>query len=108
MSVQELEPQLAALSLAEKAQVLELLAHELGEEWLGIEKISGVAGGEACIVRTRVPVWTLEGYRRLGWNDERILANYPTLRASDLLNAWAYVREHRQEIERALLANEAA
>lgn len=108
MTVKELEPQLVALSLAEKAQVLEMLAHELGEEWLGIEKTQGVAGGEACIVRTRIPVWTLEGYHRLGWSDERILGNFPTLRASDLLNAWAYVRNHRQEIDRAIVANELA
>lgn len=108
MTIQELEPQLVALSPAEKAQALELLAHELGEQWLGIEKIPSVAGGEACIVRTRIPVRTLEGYRRLGWSDERILANFSTLRASDLLNTWAYVREHRQEIERAIAVNESA
>lgn len=108
MTIQELEPQLVALSPAEKAQALELLARELGEQWLGIEKVSGVAGGEACIVRTRIPVWTLEGYHRLGWSDERILANFPTLRASDLLNARAYVRENHQEIERAIAVNELA
>lgn len=108
MSVKDLEPQLVALSLTEKAQVLEMLAHELGEQWLGVEKNQGVAGGEACIVRTRIPVWTLEGYRRLGWSDERILANYPTLRASDLLNAWAYVRNHRHEIDQTIALNESA
>jgi uncharacterized protein (DUF433 family) len=108
MSVKELESQLVALSPEEQVQVLELLAHELGEQWLGIEKNSAVAGGNACIIRTRIPVWTLEGYRRLGWNDERILANYPTLRASDLLNAWAYVRAHPQEVQDAILTNESA
>lgn len=108
MSVQELEPQLIALSPDEKVQVLELLAHELGERWLGVEKRSDVAGGQAIIVRTRIPVWTLEGYRRLGWDDARILRNYPTLRASDLMNAWAYVREHGAEIQDAIAANEAA
>ena len=97
-----------ALSANEKAQVLELLAHELGGRWLGIEKNAGVAGGAACIVRTRIPVWTLEGYHRLGWSDERILANFPTLRASDLLNAWAYVSDHPQEIQEAISANESA
>jgi uncharacterized protein (DUF433 family) len=108
MSVQELEPQLVALSPEDKVQVIEMLAHELGGQWLGIEKNERVAGGQACIVRTRVPVWTLEGYRQLGWSDERILENYPTLRASDLLNAWVYVRDHRQEIQDAIVANETA
>lgn len=108
MSVQELQTQLIALSPDEKAQVLEMLAHELGEHWLGIEKKSDVAGGQAIIVRTRIPVWALEGYRRLGWDEEQILSNYPTLRASDLLNAWAYVRRHRTEIQDALAMNESA
>jgi uncharacterized protein (DUF433 family) len=108
MSIQELEPQLSALSATEKAQVIEMLAQELGDHWLGVEKTTGVAGGEACIVRTRIPVWTLEGYRRLGWSNERILENFPALRSSDLLNAWTYVGEHPDEIERALTANELA
>jgi|SRR5581483_1364920 uncharacterized protein (DUF433 family) len=108
MILKELEPKLVALSTAEKAEVLEWLAQSLGEQWLGIEKTPGVAGGEACIVRTRIPVWTLEGYRRLGWSDERILKNFPTLRASDLLNARAYALTHPDEIQRALQRNQAA
>jgi uncharacterized protein (DUF433 family) len=71
----------------------------------GIEKTHGVAGGHACIARTRIPVYTLEGYRRAGWSDERILKNYPLLRQSDLMNAWAYVRDHAEEIERALVSS---
>ncbi|HZQ11143.1 MAG TPA: DUF433 domain-containing protein [Anaerolineae bacterium] len=108
MSLKELELQLSGLTPVEKAQILERLAQDLGEHWLGVEKTPGVAGGEACIVRTRIPVWALEGYRRLGWSDERILENYPSLRQSDLLNAWAYVQDHSQEIERAIKMNELA
>jgi uncharacterized protein (DUF433 family) len=33
---------------------------------------------------------------------------YPSLRAEDLANAWAYVRGHREEIEREIAENEAA
>ncbi len=57
---------------------------------------------------TRIPVWTLEGYRRLGWSEAEILENFPTLRASDLAQAWAYVSAHRSEIDQAILANEEA
>lgn len=108
MSLQEIEQQLLGLTPSEKVRVLERLAGELGEQWLGIEKRVDVAGGEACIVRTRIPVWTLEGYRRLGWEEARILQNYPSLRPSDLLNAWAYVEEHPAEIEDALSKNQSA
>lgn len=56
MSIQELEPQLIALSPGDKVRVLEMLAHELGGHWLGIEKKPDVAGGQAIIVRTRTQV----------------------------------------------------
>lgn len=108
MTPRELVLELAALSKAEKAEVLERLAQEIADTWPGIEKTAGVAGGEACIVRTRIPVWVLEGYRRLGWTEAKILASYPTLRAADLVHAWAYAEVHRPEIDEAIRQNEAA
>lgn len=108
MTVAELEPQLAGLTRSEKAQILQILARDIANAWPGIEKIPGVAGGEACIVRTRIPVWVLENYRRLGWSEAHLLENYPTLRAADLVNAWAYVDAHRTEIDQAIQENEAA
>jgi uncharacterized protein (DUF433 family) len=108
MTPPELIAGLAALSKAEKAEVVERLAQEIGDAWPGIEKTSGVMGGAACVVRTRIAVWVLEGYRRLGWTEAKILANYPTLRAADLVHAWAYVDVHRQEIDEAIRQNEAA
>jgi uncharacterized protein (DUF433 family) len=108
MTPRELVAELAALSKAEKAEVVERLAQEIGDAWPGIEKTPGVAGGMACIVRTRISVWVLENYRRLGWTEAKILANYPTLRAADLVHAWAYVDAHRQEIDEAIRHNEAA
>jgi uncharacterized protein (DUF433 family) len=108
MTRRELEAELARLSKAEKAAVLERLAQEIGDTWPGIEKTPGVAGGAACIVRTRIPVWVLESYRRQGWTEAKILANYPSLRAADLVHAWAYVDSHRQEIDEAIRENEAA
>jgi uncharacterized protein (DUF433 family) len=74
----------------------------------GIGRNPGVCGGAACIAGTRIPVWVLEGYRRLGWTEAKLLANYPTLQAADLDHAWAYVDEHLQEIEEAIRRNEAA
>jgi uncharacterized protein (DUF433 family) len=108
MTPPELIAGLAALSKAEKAEVVERLAQEIGDAWPGVEKTSGVVGGAACVVRTRIAVWVLEGYRRLGWTEAKILANYPTLRAADLVHAWAYVDVHRQEIDEAIRQNEAA
>lgn len=108
MTKRELEIELANLSPAEKAEVVEQLAQHISGAWPGVEKTPGVAGGAACIVRTRIPVWLLESYRRQGWSESRILANYPGLRAADLVHTWAYVDTHLAEIEEAIRKNEAA
>ncbi|HBL26317.1 MAG TPA: hypothetical protein DD490_05725 [Acidobacteria bacterium] len=73
-----------------------------------MESQPGVCGGEACIVRTRIPVWVLVQARRLNTSEADLLLAYPTLRAEDLANAWAYHRSHPEEIERQIQANEAA
>jgi uncharacterized protein (DUF433 family) len=46
--------------------------------------------------------------RHLGNTAPEILANYPTLNATDLANAWAYATVHSAEIAQAIQENEAA
>ena len=99
---------LAQMSRAEKAQMLQWTAQDLGEAWPGIESHPGVCGGEACIARTRIPIWVLERARKLGVSEADLLRSYPTLAAMDLANAWSYVRSHHAEIEQAILNNEEA
>ena len=108
MTPSELEAALAGLDRSRKAELLKRLASELVGEWPGIESDPAVAAGAPCIVRTRIPVWVLESYRRQGWAEARILANYPTLRAADLVQAWAYVASHEGAISAAIEENEAA
>jgi uncharacterized protein (DUF433 family) len=106
MSLKELKTQLLSLTSEEKAQAIQILISSLNRNFLGIEKNTGVVGGDACIVRTRIPVWTLINYRRLGASDEHILADFPSLCQSDLLNAWAYADEYSDEIEQAIRENQ--
>src|SRR5436190_12269959 len=101
------EELLAKLTRAEKAQLLRWAASDLSDAFPGIEGRPGVCGGEPCIVRTRIPVWVLEQARRLGVSEADLLRAYPTLRAEDLANAWAYTRSHRQEINHQIEENEA-
>ena len=108
MTPSELEAELAGLDQARKAELLKRLAEELVGEWPGIESDPAVAEGAPCIVRTRIPLWVLESYRRQGRTEARILANYPTLRAADLVQAWAYIAAHREAIDAAIEENEAA
>lgn len=105
--LEEAQDLLSRLSRSEKAQLLQWVARDLGEAFPGIETTRGVSGGEACIVRTRIPVW-IEQARRLGTSEADLLRCYPTPRAEDLANAWAYVRAHLEEIERQIQENEAA
>ncbi|MGA2796139.1 MAG: DUF433 domain-containing protein [Thermoguttaceae bacterium] len=65
----------------------------------GIECTPDVCGGDPCIVHTRIPVWILVQSKRLGMTEAEILRSYPTLRAEDLTNAWAYEQLHREEID---------
>ena len=106
MNIQSIESEISRLTRAEKAELLQRLIQEVGNAWAGIEKTSGVSGGESCIVRTRIPVWMLENYRRLGWTEFAILENFPSLRAADLVNAWAYADAHADEMDTLIHSNQ--
>jgi uncharacterized protein (DUF433 family) len=104
----EAEKLLSRMTRGEKAQLLQQVVRDLGDAFPGIDSTTGVCGGEPCVVRTRIPVWVLEQARRQGASEADLLRSYPTLRAEDLANAWAYVRSHRTDIEEQIRENEAA
>ncbi len=107
-ALQDAEQALATMTRAEKAQLLRWVVNDLGDAFPGIESTPGVSGGEPRIVRTRIPIWVLEQARRLGVSEADLLRSYPTLRAEDLVNAWAYVRANRTEINQQIQENEEA
>ncbi len=98
---------LQTLTPGEKAALLQSVALELTQTFPGIDSDPSVCGGAACLVRTRIPVWTLVRSRQLGIGEAELLQAYPTLRAEDLANAWSYARGHQGEIEAAIRTNEA-
>jgi uncharacterized protein (DUF433 family) len=106
--LQEAEQLLSEMNPAEKSQLLQWVVRDLGDSIPGIEADPDICGGEPRIVRTRIPVWVLVQARKLGTSEAEILRAYPTLRAEDLTNAWAYYRGHRDEIEQQIQENEAA
>ena len=107
-NLSDFEQLLPALSPGEKAQIAKWVVQELAEAFPGIDSRPDVCGGEPCIVRTRIPVWLLEQPRRLGSSEQELLAAWPSLRAEDLVNAWAWGRAHTAEIEAQIRENEAA
>ena len=104
--LEEVRSRLGRLSKPEQAQVLAWAMIESADAVPGIEATPGVCGGSARVVRTRIPVWTLEAARQQGLSEGEILMAFPSLRAEDLVHAWAYSRAHSEEIARDLQANE--
>jgi len=104
----EIEQILLNMTRAEKAQLLQWIVRDLGDAFPGIVSDPEICGGEPRIIRTRIPVWLLVQAKSLGTSEAELLQCYPTLRAEDLANAWAYYRAHREEIDRQISENEAA
>ncbi len=107
-TLEKAERLLTEMTRSEKAQVLQWIVRDVGDSFPGIETTSGVAGGEPCIVRTRIPIWALVRARQLGTSEADLLRAYPSLRSEDLANAWAFYRSHRDDIEQQIHENEAA
>jgi uncharacterized protein (DUF433 family) len=68
---------------------------------------AGRCGGDACIRDTRITVWGLESYRRLGLTDDQIMATIQGVTPADLEAAWDYVAAHKAEINQAIHDNDA-
>ncbi|HMV41588.1 MAG TPA: DUF433 domain-containing protein [Leptospiraceae bacterium] len=105
MTFLEIEKEIKNLHSGEKAQLFHLLAMDISKNFPGIEKLQGVCGGSACVVRTRIPIWSLEYCRRNGLSEAQILFDYPTLRAADLVSAWGYVSLNQLEIDKEIQEN---
>ncbi len=106
MTIQEIQTQLLSLTPTEKSNLIHFISSSMETPWQGIHKTPGVMGGEACIRDTRIPVWLLVSYSRLGLSEAKLLENYPSLTAIDLVNAWSYHSANPDEIDRAIAKQE--
>ena len=73
-----------------------------------IQKSPGRIGGAACIRGTRIAVFMLVEMKQLGFTDERILSDYPTLTEDDLAAAREYYAANPTEIDDAIRRNNEA
>ncbi len=73
-----------------------------------VQKTPDVCGGDACIRNTRITVFGLVEWRKLGLSDERLLEIIQGLTPDDLAAAWEYYRHNRAEIEEAIRLNNEA
>jgi len=65
------------MNRSEKAQILQWVVSDLGDAFPEIDSRPHVCGGEPCVVRTRIPVWTLVQARRLGVTESDLLKASP-------------------------------
>ena len=71
-----------------------------------VVKTPGVLGGKACLAHTRIPVFVIVNWKKLGWSDAEILDTYPDLCAEDLNVVWEYYASHTAEIDADIEGNE--
>jgi uncharacterized protein (DUF433 family) len=71
-----------------------------------IVKTPGICGGRACIQGSRITVWGLVAYKRLGATDAEILRAVQGLTPADLHAALDYAAANPQEIDRDIRENE--
>ncbi len=70
-----------------------------------VSKTPGICGGNACIRGTRITVWGLAQWRKLGLSDAQIRQRVAGVSLADLAAAWEYVAAHPEEIEEAIRQN---
>ena len=73
-----------------------------------IQKTPGVCGGQAFIRKSRITVWGLVKWRRLGLSDAEIMKRTEGLTPEDLDAAWTYWRQSPKELDEAINENEKA
>ena len=71
-----------------------------------ISKKPDRCGGDACVRDSRITVWGLVAYRRLGMSDGQIMQAVQGVTAADLEAAWEYAHSHGDEIDVAIRDNE--
>jgi uncharacterized protein (DUF433 family) len=86
------------------ATVEQLLAR-LGS---GIESTAEVCGGDPRIAGTRIPVWTLEQYRRLGLTEAQIFGSVPRTPGDGLGQRLVVCRRSPRRDDRRIQENEEA
>lgn len=104
-ALQQAETLLSQLTERETDILLSRIFDRRKKAARGIAKTPGVCGGRACIEGTRMPVWSLVNHRLLGFTEEEILYNFPTMTPDDLKVAWAYYNTNKVEIDKDIREN---
>ncbi len=66
----------------------------------------GICGGRSVIEGTRIPVWSIIKWYKLGMSLEKILREFPQLTPSQIHDAFSYYYDNQEEIEKDIAENE--
>jgi len=71
-----------------------------------ITRKKGVCGGRSIIEGTRIPVWSIIRWYKLGMSIEDIMREFPQLTPSQVHDAFSYYYDTQKEIEGDISENE--
>jgi type III restriction enzyme len=66
----------------------------------------GVCGGRSVVEGTRIPVWSIIKWYKLGMSLEEIMREFPQLNPAQVHDVFSYYYDNQEEIERDILENE--
>jgi len=66
----------------------------------------GICGGRSIIKDTRIPVWSIIKWYKIGFSIEEILREFPQLNPAQIYDAFSYYYDNKEEIEKDIIENE--
>jgi len=66
----------------------------------------GICGGRSVVEGTRIPVWSIIKWYKLGMSLEEIMREFPQLNPAQVHDVFSYYYDNQEEIERDILENE--
>ena len=66
----------------------------------------GICGARSIIEGTRIPVWSIIKWYKLGMSFEEIMREFQQLNPAQIHDAFSYYYDNQEEIEKDILDNE--
>ena len=71
-----------------------------------ISKQKGVCGGKSVVEGTRIPIWSIIKWYKVGLSVEDIIREFPQLTPSQIHDAFSYYYDNQEAVEREIEKNE--
>ncbi len=69
-------------------------------------RLKDICGGRDIIAGTRIPVWSIIKWYKLGLSVEEVMREFPQLTPSQVHDAFSYYYDNPEEIEKDIVENE--